>query len=363
MEDEAPEIVGVVSVDASRTEPGYNLITICRLSQAVLFDSAGQVIKSWLFPSSRRWSHSILTHSGDLYAIGVDRANPPRRNVTADMRYLARFNWQGEVVAKHKIPAHHDLELQPDGNVIALTFNSRIIPEIHKTITTRDDTISEITPDGKIIHRISLYDALTNATDGFELQEVAPKKWGRSKIVDLFHANSIQTMRRKDLAKKNRIFALGNILVCIRHQDTIAMIDRKSGKAIWSWGQGEISGPHDAVVLDSGNIQLFDNGLGRDWSRVIELDPNTKKIVWEYKAKNPTDFYTESRGSSQRLPNGNTLIADSEKGRTFEITPDGEVVWDYFSPFSDQSGKRSTLNRIRRFPIEFIERIEKTVGK
>ncbi len=358
VEDADPDKVGVVHIDAGRSESGHNLITVCKLSQAVLIDAEGQTQKSWSIPSSRRWSHCILTPTGDLYALGADYANPRQANVTAKVRYLARFNWHGELVSKYALPVHHDVELQPNGNVLALTFNSRIIPEIHKTIITRDDAIAEITPEGKVIHRLSLYDALAQATDDFKLQDVAAKKWGKSQIIDLFHANSIETMRRKDLADRNPIFDLDNILVCIRHQDTIAIINRKSGKAIWTWGQGEISGPHDATVLDNGHILLFDNGLGRDWSRVIELDPANKKIIWEYKTKNPTDFYTKSRGSSQRLLNGNTLIAESERGRAFEVTRDGEIVWDYYSPFADESGERSTLGRIRRYPVEFIKAIE-----
>lgn len=358
VEDDDPDHVGVVAVDPQRTEPGHNLITLCLTSQAVLIDEAGQTLKSWSLSPSRRWSHCILTPSGDLYALGADRSNPPQPHVTAGVRYLARFNWQGELVSKHALPVHHDVELQPDGNVLALTFDSRIIPAIHKTITARDDMIAEITPDGKIVNRLSLYDALSNATDGFKLQDVAPKKWGKSQIIDLFHANSIETMRRTELAEKDPLLAIDNILVCIRHQDTIAMISRKSGKAIWTWGQGEISGPHDATVLNDGHILLFDNGLGRDWSRVIELDPVTKKIIWEYKAEKPTDFYTKSRGSSQRLSNGNTLIAESERGHAFEVTPEGEIVWDYYSPFTDEQGERSTLGRIRRYPIKYIEAIK-----
>ena len=88
---------------------------------------------------------------------------------------------------------------------------------------------------------------------------------------------------------------------------------------------GEILGPHDASVLKNGHILIFDNGLGRGWSRVIELDPLARRIVWEYKAPTPTDFYTATRGGCQRLPNGNTLITDSEAGRVFEVTPDGVV--------------------------------------
>jgi hypothetical protein len=33
------------------------------------------------------------------------------------------------------------------------------------------------------------------------------------------------------------------------------------------------------------------------------------------------------------LPNGNTLVCESAKGRIFEVAPDREVVWEYHSPF------------------------------
>ena len=35
----------------------------------------------------------------------------------------------------------------------------------------------------------------------------------------------------------------------------------------------------------------------------------------------------------ERLPNGNTLICEGQWGRLFEVTMDGEIVWDYVSPF------------------------------
>jgi hypothetical protein len=38
------------------------------------------------------------------------------------------------------------------------------------------------------------------------------------------------------------------------------------------------------------------------------------------------------RGAQQRLPNGNTLITESEAGRLLEVTADGEVVWEYINP-------------------------------
>lgn len=44
----------------------------------------------------------------------------------------------------------------------------------------------------------------------------------------------------------------------------------------------------------------------------------------------------QSHSGARRLPNGNTLITDGFFGRMFQVTPEGEVVWEYITPyFSD----------------------------
>ena len=70
-----------------------------------------------------------------------------------------------------------------------------------------------------------------------------------------------------------------------------------------------------------------------DHSRVIEVNPSTNEIEWEYKEKNHVDFFSDIASSAQRLPNGNTLICEATYGRFFEVTPSGEIVWEYINPF------------------------------
>ena len=56
------------------------------------------------------------------------------------------------------------------------------------------------------------------------------------------------------------------------------------------------------------------------------------KPVWHYEAKNRTDFFSSEISGAQRLPNGNTLICAGVIGNLFEITPAGEMVWQYVNP-------------------------------
>ncbi|MCX7013628.1 MAG: hypothetical protein NTW86_13910, partial [Candidatus Sumerlaeota bacterium] len=53
------------------------------------------------------------------------------------------------------------------------------------------------------------------------------------------------------------------------------------------------------------------------------------------------------RSGVQRLPNGNTLIAESDAGRIFEVTPGKELVWDYYNPFLSQKPSSQGLHVYR----------------
>ena len=57
-----------------------------------------------------------------------------------------------------------------------------------------------------------------------------------------------------------------------------------------------------------------------------------EKPVWHYEAKNRTDFFSAEISGAHRLPNGNTLICAGVVGHLFEVTPAGEMVWQYVNP-------------------------------
>ncbi len=115
-------------------------------------------------------------------------------------------------------------------------------------------------------------------------------------------------------------------------------------------------------MLEDGHILLFDNGLGRGWSRAVEMDPVSGKITWEYRASPPESFYTASKGSVQRLANGNTLLAESDKGVAFEVTTAGEVVWRFICPHKVERGERAAIVRMVRYPREIIEGVIRANG-
>lgn len=339
--------MGVVLRDPERSAAGYRLFTNAHLCSTQIVDPDGAVVHAWSHTPCFRWDNTVLLPDGDLLVVGRDGKRTAESRWT-EGHHLARFSWDGELRWLRRIKAHHDAQLTPDGHVSVLTAEERVLPELRPKKPLQVDKLTIVSADdGATLEEASLYELLRDAGFTFEVRRANR---------DLIHSNSIDWMRRPELAAKHPLYALGNVLVCMRHQDSIAMIDWRSKKVVWTWGRGELSGPHDAQVLDNGHVLLFDNGVARKWSRVLELDPLSGEIVWQYQAEDPPTFFSLTRGSNQRLANGNTLIADSDSGRAFEVTPDGTTVWEFLNP-NLYEGKRGAIVRMRQLDGALVERL------
>jgi len=167
--------------------------------------------------------------------------------------------------------------------------------------------------------------------------------------------NTCEILKDNPLAKKDSRFQEGNVIFSYNALDIIGIIDYPTGEIVWAWGYGILDGQHTPTMLDNGNLLIFDNGTNRGWSRVIELNPLTEEIVWEYHAEPKEDFYTKEMGNNFKLPNGNILICESMKNRIFEITPDGEVVWDFISTFHEITGGGIGIYRAYRYSPEYVQ--------
>lgn len=120
----------------------------------------------------------------------------------------------------------------------------------------------------------------------------------------------------------------GNILIADTGNRRVIEVTPDK-EIVWEYS-GEESKPlglSGVRRLANGNILIPSCAFSEDGVPfVIEVTPD-KEIVWEY-----TEVIAPSLG--QRLENGNTLMTDilmtdMENPRVIEVTPDGEIVWEY----------------------------------
>ena len=100
-------------------------------------------------------------------------------------------------------------------------------------------------------------------------------------------------------------------------------------------------------MRENGNILVCANGFTTfkfPQSRVIELDPQSREIVWDYKGSPPLSFFSPHISGAQRLSSGNTLICEGGWGRIFEVTSDGKIVWEYISSHENEFPIGELLN-------------------
>ena len=160
-------------------------------------------------------------------------------------------------------------------------------------------------------------------------------------------------MPHPSLAGRNELYCASCLLVTVRHQNLVAIVDLDRERLLWTWGPDEVEYPHEARWLENGHVLLFDNGSeARGYSRILEVDPATGRIVWDYRAPRPRDFLSESRGTVQALGNGNVLIASSNQGVVFETSRSGELVWRYV--YRGDDGKLEAI-RAARYPHARVE--------
>ncbi|GAX59206.1 hypothetical protein SCALIN_C01_0137 [Candidatus Scalindua japonica] len=253
-----------------------------------------------------------------------------------------------------------------------------------------DDVVYEVDWEGNILwewHAYEHYDQM-----GFD--ETAKEAIRTNKVftlegspeTDWQHVNAVSYLGINvwySLMGDER-FHPDNIILDGRSSNITAIIARhdhpqgdwQSGDIVWKIGPdfsqgndehklGQIIGQHMAHMIPinlpgGGNILLFDNGGNagfgslipglpphfpnkyRIYSRVIEFNPLSLEIVWEYELKQPSEgerkFFSPFLSGAQRLPNTNTLITEGVTGRVFEITQEGKIVWEYIWPHEAPPG-------------------------
>jgi hypothetical protein len=347
-----PGKAGVTHYDRQRASAGYNLYT--DYTDAVsMMDMDGHVVHTWKLPAGEGAEREMarLLPDGSLFSLG---------------RTLVKLSWdsteQWRVSPKHGQTFTHDLDVLADGSIIALsldeqtTYNGYAVKmESIEHLSARDRSLHDswsalaALPELHGFHPATRFDG-----EGDAASREYYKKTGV--LVDYYHANTLRALPDTPLGRQDRRFRKGNWLIGLRQVSLIAILDQDTKKIVWGWGPGTLDHPHSPVMLQDGQILVFDNGFDRGYSRLVKMNPATGQVTWTYEAKPRSSFFTAERGYVQPLPNGNLLVTLSSNGQAVELTPDGQIVWEFYHP-EIQNGARRAIYRMVRYPAAMVERL------
>jgi len=321
-----PDETGLLRFDRQRSYEGYTLFTCAQGAEAFLIDMEGNVVHEWRHPGSEYWARAHVMPNGDLLAM----TSRPYR--------LMKLDSESRLVWRFERTAHHDFEVQDDGTIVALVREAVSVPQVHGGQYVLDDNVVTLSQDGLELSSVSLLSAFESSDEYGDWLTTR----GLPDPPDIFHTNSVQVVERGGRRQA---------LLSVRAIDTVTLVDLESGKVVWA-ATGPWRRQHEAMFVGD-NLLLFDNLGAGETSRVLELEFPSLEQVWSY---TEDGFHSEGAGSQQRLPNGNTLIVESDAGRIIEVTESGDVVWEYVNPRSVMRGDKELVlgfMRAERIPADF----------
>jgi outer membrane protein assembly factor BamB len=313
-------------------------------------DMSGRTLHRWKYPLRRLWRD--LRRDPATTKVEYWRRVHPYPNGDLLAIYegfgLVKLDRRSRVLWSYRGGAHHDLFVAADGAIYVLDREGKILPRINPRQGVLEDLVTVLDPAGRPLRKLSILESFERSPYAGLLTSM-PRRAG-----DIFHTNTLEVLDGR-FADRHAAFRKGNLLVSICQLDTIAILDPDRRTVVWA-RRGPWRRQHQPTFLANGRLLLFDNlGAARDRSRILELDPLTGQRSWQYGGARDVDFFSKTLGSCQRLPNGNTLITESENGRALEVTRDGRTVWEFNNPH--RAGERgelvAVLFELLRLPADF----------
>ncbi|MGD9157669.1 MAG: aryl-sulfate sulfotransferase [Desulfobacteraceae bacterium] len=377
----------LIQYNASKAYEGYTLFSPMFSDKTYLIDMLGNVVHVWEHKDDPPGLHYILLPNGNILGNTREKFSPPPKegepspkpkpdpnpnkglNFGGGAKGLREIDWNGNIVWEW-IPGpeegslHHDFVRLPNGNTMTNAWEHVSLEEAvaggrNPRQTTKKglapDVIYEIDPGGKVVWKWKAWDyrgmnSKKHLDVNFITAVLPQHRFGNP---DWTHFNAIDYNAETD-----------QILVDSREFGELYIIDHKTGEIVYRWGNPyaygkgdpptfttpgdqKLFGPHDAQWIKKGlpgegNILIYNNGWARppvNYSSIVEMDPETGETVWEYKSKSENSFYSHHISGAQRLPNGNTMVCSGNHGHFFEVTKEGEVVWEYINPVTGDGAK------------------------
>lgn len=383
--------VGLQYYDPDQTFDGYTLFCTMRSTNVYLIDMYGRVVNAW--PGTQLFGNgAYLLPNGHLLRTCklVTGAGGGRlQEIDWDNNIL----WQWDFYDDNHLP-HHDIEPLPNGNILMIVWErftkEQAIQAGRDTLHITDDGLTplmiiEVQPVGadsaNIVwewhmfdHLIQDYDSTKDnygvVADHYELMDI---NFPSTNFADWQHCNAIDYNPEFDqIVFSSR--TMSEIYI-IDHSTTTAEAashnggnSGKGGDFLYRYGNplsyraGTVDdqvfyGQHDVRWIEpgrigAGHITIFNNGFNRPggaYSSIDEIIPpvdalgrypalfpgtpfGPTELNWSYVADPPESFSSPFISGGTRMLNNNTVICEGATGRLFEVTYDGDLVWQYSNP-------------------------------
>ena len=404
--------------------PGYVMLTVQKSASTYLMDRDGNIVHEW--KSNYGIHGGYLMNDGTLY-VDANDVDFPVFAGGGECGRLQKLSWDSKILwdfeyANEEHHHHHDFAVMPNGNVLAIAWES-ISPEECLALGRKPelipeaglwpDKIVEIKPQGKhggeVVwewhawdHVVQNYDkSLPNygdpseypgridinlcsnplpepiTQDSMDRLHAMGREW-RNRTVenrgsDLYHFNAVNYNAKLDQIaisspKLNEIFIIDHSTTTDQAAGSTGGRWGRGGDLLYRWGNPEnygrgdttdrvLGGQHDVRWIEegkpgAGNLTIFNNNQNLDpdtlnYSSVLEIKPPTDSVgnyilsengvfgpeepEWKYIADDTLSFWSSFVSGAHRLSNGHTFVNQGAMGRLFEITADGEIVWDYLN--------------------------------
>jgi len=360
---------GLLRYDKQKAQDGFTLVTFNVPSHktAYLLDMEGYIVHKWKLKYGPGL-YAILLPNGNLLAGGSAPAKEKPVNFGGTSGYITEYDWEGNEVWEWKEISdthvqHHCFDRMPNGNTLVLGWEYKSYEEAmakgrrpgtlnpdgykNRDLTIKGiwpDYVKEVTRDKRVVWEWHVWDHVGPGPKQFDINFQLPEAATYMHEPDWTHFNTASYNAKMD-----------KVILNSRNFGETYIIDHKTGEMEYRWGNpcaygyGEcpsflddgdqqLFGSHDASLEENGNLLIFDNGWHRpegERSRVVEVDPKTGKIVWQFSTQMAHAFNSRYQGAVHKLPNGNYFITSTGSGHLMEVTggkKPNEIVWEWYSP-------------------------------
>ena len=341
----------VIERDPKAVQDGLNLYVSGHAAEAVLMDVHGRTLHRWRYPLRRLWPdlakdpamakleywrRAYLYPNGDLLGIYEGLG-------------LVKLDARSRVLWAHRGGTHHDLSVRRTARSTRSTGRGRSSPgSTRRRGCSRTSSPCSI-PPGRVRRRISILEC-------FERSPYASLLRRMPRSGDIFHTNTLEVLDGR-FADRDPAFRKGNLLISraqARHPGGARPGARGRSSGRGPGGGGASTSRPSSTTATCSSSTTRERGRGR--SRVAGArSAAPARSVWQYGGTPDADLFSKTLGSCQRLPNGNTLITESENGRALEVTRDHRVVWEFYNPH--RAGSTASwwrcCSRCCAFPADF----------